>query len=399
MATIRRAALSAAMLLMLAANLHAQTRTYGGTFMNNWKTVGPHGHDQPMCAEPRFTYYDVGVLYESANCNATDFARGNLDNSIGFRAGRERDLWKLGPLSLVGGVDGSLSYTEYNLTQLDFIFLTASASTGVDLSLGNIRLGGRIGAGPFATSDGNEFGFQRFAGAHLTVPLRPGAAIRISRQSMRVFGSERDADIYGSGAGDSGERVWREPHAIETSILLVTSPEYVGASRWEFAASTGTTAPGGPIGGSRMLRASNFSRIEASRELPRGGLAARLVWTASAHESSLSSNFRGYDGNYRSKTIDGIGLGLTRTSGRVFGHFSYVLGAGVEVADWRDEHQLLTRDNQPLVAGIETAFAVDASVRWHVGRNLALVTSFEKLYWQGIDLGETRFGFGLALTR
>ena len=61
--------------------------------------------------------------------------------------------------------------------------------------------------------------------------------------------------------------------------------------------------------------------------------------------------------------------------------------------------QLLTRDEQPLTGGIEKAIVLDGGIRWHVSRNLALETSFGKAYWPGIDLGETRAGFGLVVTR
>ena len=74
-------------------------------------------------------------------------------------------------------------------------------------------------------------------------------------------------------------------------------------------------------------------------------------------------------------------------------------GAGFEVADWRDEHQLLTRDGKELVAGIEGAIAVRGAVRFHLTRYFALVGSAEKVYWRAIDLSELRTGFGIALTR
>jgi hypothetical protein len=303
-------------------------------------------------------------------------------------------------------MEGALSYTEYNLTQTDFIFASANVIGGADLRLGPIVVGGRIGAGSFATTDGNEYGFQHIRGAHITVPLRPGAAIRVSRQQMQVFGSQKELDVYGDGpvmllppAANEPTVVTREPKAIETSILLITSPEYIGSTKWQFSAATGTTSPGGPIGSSRMLRASAFSQISAFRDIPWYGLEGRVTWTTSAHESVLPTVFLGYDGNFRSKTIDGFGLGVSRTTGRLFEHFSVRYGSGVEVADWRDEHQLLTRDGKELRAGIEAGIGVDVGVRWHFGRNLAFETSFEKVYWPAIDLGEFRTGFGLVITR
>jgi hypothetical protein len=387
--------------LISALHVHAETRTYAGSVQTNWKTVGKHGHDQPMCADMRTTSFMNSLLTESPNCNPIDFANGNLDNSIGFRGGVERDFLSLGRLSLVGGFEGAVSYTEYNLTQVDFVFGSATATAGADLRLGTLRLGGRMGAGPFATSDGAEHGFLHVQGVHLTVPLRSGAAIRIARQQIQVFGRDPvRIDLYGGGSPVPAEvELRREPRAVETSLLLVTSPEYVGSTRWDFSAATGTTSPGGPLGSSRMLRSSNYSQVAAFRELPWRRVMARVTWTSSAHESTLPTRFRGYDGNYRSKTINGLGLGLARTTGRLFDHFSLRYGGGVEVADWRDEHQLLTRNGQPLVAGVEVGLAVDAALRWHIAPHLALETSFEKVHWRNIDLGESRAGFGIVITR
>jgi hypothetical protein len=386
--------------LIFAVQVHAQTRTYAGSVQTNWQTVGKHGHNQPPCAGPRITKVDVGWIEESPNCNPVDFANGNLDNTIGFRGGVERDFLSLGPLTLVGGLEGAVSYTEYNLTQTDFIFASGTAMAGADLRLGAIRIGARAGAGPFATTDGAEYGLLHTHGLHLTLPLRPGAALRIARQEMQVFGGETSIDVYGAGpptAAPSELVLRRAPRAVETSLLVVTSPESLGATAWDFSASTGTTLPGGPIGSSRMLRSSAFSQVAAYRDLPWRRTKARVTWTSSAHESSLPSTFLGFDDNYRSKTIQGLGLGVTRSSGRLFDHFSLRYGGGLEVADWSDEHQLLTRDEKPLAAGVELAFTADAAVRWHFAPNLALEASFEKAYWRNIDLGESRVAFGIVI--
>ena len=379
-------------LLLAAASFsaEAQTRTYAGPFSTNWRTVGKHGHDQPWCAEPTVTNFpNGGVLVHTMDCNALDFARGNLDNSIGFRTGRERDLFAKGPFVLVAGVEAGMSYTEYNLSQSDFVFAAAAGLAGADLRLGHFSIGGRYGFGPFATSDGGEYGFQRFQGLQVTLPLRAGAAIQISQRSMRVLDfSPVQADV-----------VRREPRATETSVLLVASPDYSGSSKWEFSAATGTTTPGaGYVGSSRGLRSSAYSQVAADRELPWRDLHARVTWSSSAHESALETEFLGYRGNFRSKTIDGFGVAVGSTR-RLNDRFSWRYSGGIEVSDWRDEHQLLTRDGAPLVGGVETGLSADFGVRWHLGRNLALETSFEQLYWQRLDLGEGRVGFGLVVTR
>jgi hypothetical protein len=81
-----------------------------------------------------------------------------------------------------------------------------------------------------------------------------------------------------------------------------SSPDQRGPSHWEFSAATGVTAPGGYLGSSRGLRTTAYSIVSVYRELPWAGLQARTSWTAAAQESSIASQYRGYDGNYRSKT-------------------------------------------------------------------------------------------------
>ncbi|HEU4522515.1 MAG TPA: hypothetical protein VFT12_10955 [Thermoanaerobaculia bacterium] len=407
-----KSCLALASLLMVVADLNAAGRTYAGTFTSGWQTDGVHGHDQPPCAPARRLDLPDTIFHSQPACDGVDFARGNLDNNIGFRTGKEWDLWQRGRLSLVGGGEASLSHTEYNLSQNDFVFASATAFGGADIRLGSITLGGRAGLGPFMTSDGREKGFQRTMAVHVTLPLSQGAAFRISRNSMSVFGSERDVHLYGSGAPDvvaqtnrHGEllpppsvRMRRAPIAFETSFLLVTSPEYRGASAWEYASLTGTTNPGGPLGSSRKLRISHFQQLTAARRLPWNGWEGRVMWTASAHESSRPTVFKGYDNNYRSKTINGFGIALSRSNRFIFEQVSLHYGAGLEGADWRDEHHLLTRNGETVQAGVELAMTAHTAIRWHFAPNIALQSSYEKAYWRNIDLGENRVGFALVVT-
>jgi len=51
----------------------------------------------------------------------------------------------------VGGVEAAMSYTEYNLSQVDFSLLSATVNGGADLHFGGLRLGARVGLAPFAT--------------------------------------------------------------------------------------------------------------------------------------------------------------------------------------------------------------------------------------------------------
>jgi hypothetical protein len=391
----------AVLLLFVATAAHAEWRTFAGGFSSRWKTIGPHGHDQPYCAEPRWHYYPNGSIGgEFPNCNPVDFARGNLDNSIGFRAGRERDFLRAGPLRLVGGMEGSASYTEYNLTQVDFALLSGAPTAGADLALGGFRVGGRYGGGPFGTSDGQELGISSFREVTVTLPLRRGAGLRISQRSTKAHAHRTMVTIYGAGPGPEvpSVRYPGSPSAVETSVLFVTSPEVIGSSQWEFTTATGSTKPGRGFGSDRMLRKSMFTRFAALRDLPWHDLQLEVSLTTSAHESVLPTMFRGYNGNFRSKTIDAFGVAAWRSL-PVTERLTLRYSGGVEVADWRDEHQLLTRDGRGLVAGIEQAFTTAAGLRFQLTPHVALDSTLQKVYWPRIDLGEARWSAGIVLTR
>src|SRR5438034_10336119 len=101
--SLRQIAIAVFTSLVCATPILAQSRTYAGIFNSRWRTVGLHGHDQPLCAPIKVIYFPNGArLEQGPRCDPIDFARGNLDNSIGFRVGREKDYLTLGPLSLVG---------------------------------------------------------------------------------------------------------------------------------------------------------------------------------------------------------------------------------------------------------------------------------------------------------
>jgi hypothetical protein len=118
------------------------------------------------------------------------------------------------------------------------------------------------------------------------------------------------------------------------------------------------------------MRSSAINRFAAMRDLPWQDLQFEGSWVSTDHESTRSTRFRGNDWNKR---------------------LSIRYGGGVEVADWRDEKEL--------VAGIDSAIALRGAARLHVTRHLALSASVEKVYWTGIDLGELRCGIGIALTK
>ena len=378
-------------MFIAAASLAADSpwRPYSGGFSSRWHTVGPHGHDQPWCREPEtIKFPDGSMVIHSFGCDGVDFERANLDNSIGFRAGRERDFLSLRPLKLVGGYEGAASFTEYNLSQTDFALLTGSLTAGADLKLFGARVGVRWGGGPFATTDG-RIGVQYFRGYELSLPLRAGASLRISRRNVTMAEAYRDEQ-----SGRLGDRL----RANETSVMFAGEGPG-GDSKWEFATTTGMTNPGlGPTQ-SLGLRSAPYHRLSIHREIGSRGTQAVATWTSSGHESTNRGIFRGFDGNYRSKTVNSFGLGAQR-SRPLFGTLSVRYGGGLEIADWRDDYDLLKRSNGVEVkGGIETALGFHGAVRWNLGRGTALDFSGEQVYWTGIRLSEGRWGIGLVLTR
>ncbi len=389
-----------AVLLVVTSAQAGEWRTYSGGFSTRWKTVGEHGHDQPVCADARWIPLPQGMLIQGPNCDAADFARGNLDNNIGFRAGGERDFLALGALRLVGGAEGSINYTEYNLTQNDFALVSGAVLAGADLAIAGLRLGGRYGGGPFLTSDGQARGITAFREVSLTLPLRGGAAVRISSRHTKARSVQTAVGLYGAGPLEDVpvQHYPGSPSSVETSVLLVTSPSLTGKSQWEFATATGTTRPGLGLGGSRSLRKAAFTRMSVFRDLPWRELQLEIGWLTSAEESLRPTEFRGYYGNFRSKTIDGFGAGVSRSikaSERVTVRY----GGGLEVADWRDEHELLTRDGKELRGGIETAATATVALRYQLAPHVAFESSLQKVYWPEIDLSEARVAFGIVLTR
>ena len=358
----------------------AKTRTFAGGFSTRWKTRGAHGHDQEHPCQREY----VG-------CDGSDFVRANLDNSIGYRAGIEHDFLSLGALRVVGGGDMSMAYSEYNISQKDILIFGATGSVGLDVTRWGFRLGARYGGGGYLTTGRDltytyrsAYGFQTFHELVGTVPLRSGASLRIARRlADKSLGFEKFA----------GRRV----QVAETSVMFVASPD-VRDSKWEFTTSSGASKPGS-TGATMNLKEAGWHRLTASRDLPWLGLQARATWTASAQESRLHTNFRGYPGNERSKTVDGFGLGAWKQQ-KLGRFFSLHYGAGVEVADWRDDHHLLVNEDfNDVIGGVEAGLVAGGAMRFRIGRGTAIEAHVEQVHWTGISLGETRYGIGLALVK
>ncbi|HYC91505.1 MAG TPA: hypothetical protein VEO54_19960 [Thermoanaerobaculia bacterium] len=359
----------------------ARTRTFAGGYSTRWKTRGAHGHDQEHPCQREY-----------AGCDGMDFMRANLDNSLGYRAGVERDFYRLGMLRLVGGADVSMAYSEYNISQNDILIFGGAGAAGLDVTRWGFRLGARYGGGAYLTTERDlsysyrsVSGFQTFRELVATVPLRSGASLRIARRlTDKSLGFENDFP---------GVAV----EVAETSVMFVASPD-VRESKWEFTTSSGATKPGG-TGSALNLKEAGWHRLTASRDLPWLGLQARATWTASAQESRLHTNFRGYPGNERSKTVDGFGLGVWKQQ-QLGRFFSLHYGGGVEVADWRDDHHLLVNhDFHDVIGGVEAGLVAGGAVRFRIGRGTAIEAHVEQVHWTGISLGETRYGIGLALVK
>jgi len=292
-------------------------------------------------------------------------------------------------LRVVGSADTSAAYTEYNLTQHDFFLIGGAVSGGLDVARWGGRLGIRYGGGTFGSTDA-RYGLQTFAEIVATVPLRSGASLRIARRMVEKT--------------HSFDRATRTLQALaqpvkvnETSVMFVASPD-VRETNWEFSTSVGTTAAGG-IGSDFNLGTARWHRLTAARALPWHGLEASLTWTTTAHESNARTDYRGFPGNERSKTVDSYGVTVRR--GQQLGSsFSLHYGAGVEVADWRDEHHLLLdpRGND-VIGGVETGVMAGGAVRMRLAHGTALEANIEQTYWTRIGLGERRWGIGLVLTR
>ncbi|HUP48717.1 MAG TPA: hypothetical protein VNA04_07990 [Thermoanaerobaculia bacterium] len=368
-----------ALLALACTAASADVRSYAGGLATRWNTVGWHGHDQPWCGP------------DGADCNPSDLLRGNLDNSIGFRFGRERDLFELGrAVVVVGAIEAAFIDSEYNLSQNHLTFFSTSVLGGAEVDLLGTRIGTRGGIGPFVTSDGQP-GFQTILELAATLPLRPGAGLRLAYRAAGKHLLHRNAD-----EGRPGRFPAIDLH--ETAVLVVASPHAGGASRWELLAGAGASTPGYGLGEALHLRRAAFVRLAALRELRSADTQVQLSWTISAHESTLESNFNGYPGNERSKSVDSIGLGVRRS--RPLGDlFTLHYGAGGEVGNWSDEHPLLVRRGATVEAGWEVGLAASAALRVPLAPHAGIEAGVEHVLWHEIGLSEVRWGLALVLTR
>jgi hypothetical protein len=354
---MRRIILILSLLLTSAAG--ASTSIYTGGYGTAWHTTdGHHGHD-----------VDCPPDQQHDRCESSDFARANLDNSIGFRIGAERRRSWLGHFSMVYGAELSVDSTEYNNSQRDLSIGSGVVTAGAVTDFFHVTWGLRGGAGLSASDDGHAGGAV-LAEASAELPLTNAVRFRIAhRESAFLL---------------SGESL----RSRDTAFLMVFT-DAPSDARWSFSAGAGISSPGLFLGDDLGLSRAPFTRFTAARLIGKRQ-AVGITYITAAHESTQKTVFMGYPENERGKTINGLGIEWTIALASAPRYF-VELGAGAELADWSDEHQLLGA----VTGNTEIAPALKLAVGFPIMDQLAFVLSTEQLYWTGIELGESRFAFGL----
>jgi hypothetical protein len=357
--------------LLLSFSAAAQTRYYAGQFSTNWNTSGYHGHDQPCFFTP--------------DCDDDDFVRANLDNSIGLRAGAERDYGTWRSLHFVGAADLSYSDTEYNISQSNLGIISGAVAGGVEVFVWRVALGARVAAGPFVTTD-VTVGARAYGEVDVTVPVTPRAWLRIGfREVVMAPFYDGELNFDNSSEPDASLR------SRDVSLLLVANREMPGVTPWELVTGTGISSPYG-----RGLSKALFTRLGVQRALT-PSLDGQFSWTSSAHESYLPGVFMGFPENFRSKTIDAFGISVRGTRELSSDFVAFAKG-GAEAADWADEHELLVDNGEVVKGGFELGVVVGGGVRYQVRDTALGVEAFaEHVWWPGIGLGEVRTGVALVI--
>jgi hypothetical protein len=356
--------------VLLSFSAAAQTRYYAGQFSTNWNTSGYHGHDQPCVFTP--------------DCDDDDFVRANLDNSIGFRAGAERDYGSWRGLRLVGAADLSYADTEYNISQRNLGIISGAVAGGVEVDVWRVAVGARVAAGPFVTTD-LTVGARAYGELALTVPVTPRAALRVGfREVVMAPHYDGELNLDNSSEPDASLR------SRDVSLLLVATPRTSGQSPWQFVAGTGISSPYG-----RGLSKALFTRLGVERAIT-PSLDGQFSLTSSAHESYLPGVFMGFPGNFRSKTIDAFGLSVRGTR-QLSPKFTGFAKAGAEAADWADEHELLVDHGEVVEGGFELGVVVGGGVRYQLRDSLGVEAFAEHVWWPGIGVGEVRTGVALVI--
>jgi hypothetical protein len=336
-------------------------RFFGGSFETDWHVASPpRGHKEDC---------------RTRACDDRDLREGNLDRSIGYRAGTERPLLQKGRWEVFAGAELGVVFTEYNSSQRDVRIGEAFVVGGGRVDLGPLALLARVAGGGSAFDDGRA-GFSHFLESAAEVPMSRKTGIRLAARRAR------------HGA----------PRAKEYSILLM---DFGGPPRqggpWSFGWSIGLSDPGRGAGESLALSAAPFSRLSIFRSLPDRPDRFALSLQATAHESEAKTVFFGTPGNERGKTVH-VGAATWHRELALRQHVRWRYGIGIELSNWDDDHSLLlNKAGEPIEAGFEVGALASLEGMAAIRPGLRLVVGAEKAYWRSVGLGELRLRIGVEI--
>jgi hypothetical protein len=321
-------------------------------------TGGPRGHTEDC---------------RTVECDESDFERGNLDSSIGYRFGADRRLFRRGNVGVLAGADITVVSTEYNLSQRDFWLFGGVGYGAVEIEWPRVTVDVRAGGGRTWSDDGRSLPTTMVEGG-FAIPFGETTALRVA---------VRRSDLGG-------------PKLRDVSLLIVFPEGPIeDRSRWAYSSIFGVSAPGKVAGRDHSLsraplwiNALEYSLSE-SRHLT-------LAWVSTSHESTRRSTFQGVTGNQRGKTIAGHGLTYVRSfPGGIR------LGGGGELANWSDDYELLydRSASKVVTPGIDFAVTAEVGARRRLARAVFAIAEVQQLYWLDSSLGEMRFLAGVTVSR
>jgi hypothetical protein len=210
-------------------------------------------------------------------CDDSDWNRGNLDNSLSLWVGAEKRVSDRDRLDLDAALESTVYYTEYDLSQRQFVLVDVLAMAGPRLRVGGIDLLLRGGAGVSVTGDGRG-GMALAAEAGCELPVLEHSDLRFSLR-------------YTDHAG---------PRSFGVGLNLVTrDARRENPHRWTLGWAAGVGRPGVFIGGHRELGAAPFWDFAVYRHL--AGSGSRLgVGRDDRHKSNARTALRGVTSNQRS---------------------------------------------------------------------------------------------------
>ena len=336
-------------------------RFYGGMIHFNWDTVGPSGHTVD-CRTP--------------TCDDADFDRGNLDTSMGFRVGAERLLLDCRRLLLRAGAEGSVRFTDYDLSQRELILVDLLGVVSIGADLGRVRPLLRLGLGGSFTDDGRGR-TATFVEPALDIDLGNNVALRVATRWTNRNG----------------------PDDNDTSLLVVSrGNDGSSLSRWAVESSAGVSIPGGLVGEDLELSRGPYWQISLFRELGSGSNRVGFALDLMRAESTERLVFQSVPGNERTDELFGF-AGIWDRRIVATARWRWRAGAGIKMSDWSDEFGLLLDEqNVPIVgSSTELGALVKTDVLLNPDSRFPLLLGLEQLYWPDIELGELRVRLGVEL--